>query len=193
MSFTNHDKYVQLLFAHLNREPPSGYNRCSVSQLLAADKAAWYTLIEKNVKPRPDATGVLALDSKLEEALTSYEVSFTLLPMIAKPAPKATPVQPAPVTRPQNAFPSKGGKKGQNRFRPYVKGKGKSKTKSDVRIPSEIRAAGGTASTPDGDPICFDYSLKKCKETVTDGRCRKGYHLCCICYGPHCMLDHKKS
>ena len=41
MSFTSHDKYVQLLFAHLNREPPSGYNRCSVSQLLAADKAAW--------------------------------------------------------------------------------------------------------------------------------------------------------
>ena len=193
MSFTSHDKYVQLLFAHLNREPPSGYNRCSVSQLLAADKAAWRTLIEKNVKPRPDANGVLALDSKLEESLKSYEVSFTLLPMVSKPAPKATPVQPPPSTRPQNAFPSKGGKKGQNRFRPYTKGKGKSKTKTDSKIPSEIRAAGGTASTPDGDPICFDYSLKKCKEMVTDGRCRKGYHLCCICYGPHCMLDHKKN
>ena len=193
MSFTCHDKYVQLLFAHLNREPPSGYNRCSVSQLLAADKTAWCTLIERNVKPRPDAAGVLALDSKLEEALKSYEVSFALLPMMSKPVAKTTPA-PAPSTpKPQTSFPAKGGKKGLNRFRPYGKGKGKAKTKYEPRIPNEIRSAGGTASTPDGDPICFDYSLKKCKEVVSDGRCRKGYHLCCICYGPHCMLDHKKA
>ena len=57
-----HDRYVQTLFNHLNRDPPSGYNRCSVSQLIAADRAAWSHLIETNVKPRPDAAGVLALD-----------------------------------------------------------------------------------------------------------------------------------
>jgi hypothetical protein len=117
MTFTCHDKYVQLLFAHLNREPPAGYNRCSVSQLLAADKAAWCSLIEKNIKPRPDAAGVLALNAKLEEALKSYEVSFTLLPMVAKPAAKATPTTPQPsTTRPYHSPPTKGGKKGQNRF-----------------------------------------------------------------------------
>lgn len=195
MSFTQHDKYVQLLFAHLNRDPPMGYNRCSVSQLLAADRAAWSHLIEKNVKPRPDAAGVLALDTKLEEALKSYEVSFTLLPMPAKQAPKASPAQPqAPGPKQQGVPGGKGHRKGHNRFKPYsAKGKGKYKGKADQRIPREIRDAGGTASTPDGDPICFDYSLKKCKETVADGRCRKGYHMCCICYGPHCMMDHKKS
>lgn len=195
MSFTHHDKYVQLLFAHLNRDPPSGYNRCSISQLLAADRAAWCHLIEKNVKPRPDANGVLALDTKLEEALKSYEVSFTLLPMPSKQAPKAAPAQPAAVgVKSQNAIGGKGKNKGYNRFRPYgSKGKGKSKSKADQRIPREIREAGGTAATPDGDPICFDYSLKKCKEAVSEGRCRKGYHMCCICYGPHCMMDHKKS
>ena len=193
MTFTNHDKYVQLLFAHLNRDPPSGYNRCSISQLLAADRAAWSHLIEKNVKPRPDAANVLELDTKLEESLKSYEVSFTLLPMPTKQVAKASPAQPSvPVAK--NHTPSKGNRKGQNRFRPYnSKGKGKSKNKSDQRVPREIREAGGTAATPDGDPICFDYSLKKCKETVVDGRCRKGYHLCCICYGAHCMMDHKKS
>ena len=195
MSFTHHDKYVQLLFAHLNRDPPSGYNRCSISQLLAADRAAWCHLIEKNVKPRPDANGVLALDTKLEEALKSYEVSFTLLPMPSKQTPKAAPTQPAAAgVKPQNSVGGKGKNKGYNRFRPYgSKGKGKSKSKSDQRIPREIREAGGTATTPDGDPICFDYSLKKCKESVSEGRCRKGYHMCCICYGPHCMMDHKKS
>eukprot|EP00435_Cladocopium_sp_Y103_P045636 s2855_g13.t1 len=97
MSFTCHDRYVQLLFSHLNRDPPSGYNRCSVSQLLAADKAAWTSLIEKNVKPRPDAAGTLELDSKLEEALKSYEVSFTLLPLATKHQPAAAkPSAPSP-------------------------------------------------------------------------------------------------
>ena len=195
MSFTCHDKYVQLLFAHLNRDPPSGYSRCSVSQLLAADRASWSHLIEKNVKPRPDAAGVLQLDTQLEESLKSYEVSFALLPLPLKQPVKTTVAQPSgPAAKPQPPAQTKGGRKGLNRFKPYgSKGKGKSKMKSDQRVPREIREAGGTASTPDGDPICFDYSLKKCKETVIDGRCRKGYHMCCICYGPHCMMDHKKS
>ena len=129
MSFTRHDRYVQLLFSHLNRDPPAGYNRCSVSQLISADRAAWCSLIEKNVKPRPDLAGVLALDTELEESLKTYEVSFALLPLMSKSQPKASPShgdatggnrgQPQP-------SPSKGGKKGQSRYRPYQsKGKGR--------------------------------------------------------------------
>ena len=165
MSFTHHDKYVQLLFAHLNRDPPSGYNRCSISQLLAADRAAWCHLIEKNVKPRPDANGVLALDTKLEEALKSYEVSFTLLPMPSKQTPKAAPTQPAAAgVKPQNSVGGKGKNKGYNRFRPYgSKGKGKSKSKSDQRIPREIREAGGTATTLMVIPSVLTIALRNAK------------------------------
>ena len=191
MSFSKHDRYVQMLFSHLNRDPPAGYNRCSVSQLLAADRAAWCSLIEVNTKPRPDAAGVLALDSKLEEALKSYEVSFTLLPVASKPVAKPSAQPGTPANKPQ---PAKGNRKGSNRFKPYgSKGKGKGKGKADQRIPREIREAGGTASTPTGDPICFDFSLRKCKEPIENSRCRKGYHVCAICYGQHCMLDHKKA
>lgn len=146
------------------------------------------------MKPRPDAAGVLQLDTKLEESLKSYEVSFALLPLPLKQPAKTVTPQPGVQNsaKPQPAH-GKGARKGQNRFRPYnSKGKGKTKMKSDQRVPREIREAGGTASTLDGDPICFDFSLKKCKEPVTDGRCRKGYHMCCICHGPHCMMDHKK-
>ena len=129
--------------------------------------------------------------TKLEEALKSYEVSFTLLPVMSKQAPKpAAPALPHQTKTP----PPKGNRKGANRFKPYgQKGKGKGKGKPDQRIPREIREAGGTASTPTGDPICFDFSLKKCKESVEQSRCRKGYHVCAICYGQHCMLDHKKA
>eukprot|EP00435_Cladocopium_sp_Y103_P071872 s116_g38.t1 len=171
------------------------YSRCSISQLIAADKAAWSTLIEKNVKPRPDAAGVLELDTKLEEALKSYEVSFTLLPLISKQPPKTSNASAVP-SKPAPSAPSKGGKKGGQRYSPYY-GKGKSKGKSkggDQRIPKDIPDAGGTASTPDGQPICFDFSLKRCREQAVDGaRCKKGFHVCAICYGPHCMLDHKKA
>ena len=195
MSFTKHDRYVQMLFSHLNRDPPTGYNRCSVSQLLAADKAAWSLLIEQNVKPRPDLGGNFALDTKLEESLKSYEVSFTLLPLASKaqtkPDAKPQPAAPKAASTPANT--KGGGKKGNSRFKPYST-KGKGKTKYDQRIPKEIRDAGGTATTPDGSPICFDYSLKRCREAVSEGsRCKKGYHLCGICYGPHCLLDHKKA
>ena len=198
MSYTRHDRYVQALFAHLNRDPPSGYNRCSVAQLISADRAAWCHLIERDIKPRPDHAGVLALDTELENALKTYEVSFTLLPLLSKAQPvKAAGSGNDAGTNKTQATPSqgKGGKKGNNRFRPYgSKGKGKTKTKSDQRIPKEIREAGGTASTPDGAPICFDYAFKRCREGVPDGsRCKKGYHLCCICYGPHSMADHKKG
>ena len=55
---------------------------------------------------------------------------------------------------------AKGGKKGGFRPKPYPpKGKGKGK-KSDQRIPKEIREAGGTATTPDGAPICFDFAFQ---------------------------------
>ena len=195
MSYTRHDKYVQMLFSHLNREPPSGYNRCSVSQLISADKAAWCLLIERNVKPRPDAAGALALDTELENSLKSYEVSFALLPLIAKAQTKPTNMPTQEHGKSQQPFsPAKGGKKGQNRFRPFqAKGKSKGKGRFEQRIPREIREAGGTASTPDGAPICFDFAFKRCKESVPDGsRCKKGYHVCSICYGPHSMADHKK-
>eukprot|EP00435_Cladocopium_sp_Y103_P070278 s38_g35.t1 len=195
MLFTKHDRYVQQLFSHLNRDPPAGYNRCSISQLIAADKAAWSTLIEKNVKPRPDAAGVLELDTKLEEALKSYEVSFTLLPLISK-QPTKTPSTPSAPSRTAASTSSKGGKKGGQRYTPYHgKGKAKGKNKGgDQRVPKDIRDAGGTASTPDGQPICFDFSLKRCRDQVADGaRCKKGFHVCAICYGPHCMMDHKKA
>eukprot|EP00435_Cladocopium_sp_Y103_P007038 s1293_g2.t1 len=170
MLFTRHDRCVQQLFAHLNRDSPAGYNRCSISQLIAADKAAWSTLIEKNVKPRPDAAGVLELDTKLEEALKSYEVSFTLLPLISKQPTKTSGTPSAP-SKPTANTSSKGGKKGGQRYSPYH-GKGKAKGKSkggDQRIPKDIRDAGGTASTPDGQPICFDFSLKRCRDQVADG------------------------
>ena len=94
MTFQNHDKYIQTLYSHLHREPPAGFSRRTVSQLVAADKAAWSRVIEDNVKPRRDAVGALPLDTALIEALKSYECSFLLIPLPTKqPKPPKTQKQ----------------------------------------------------------------------------------------------------
>ncbi|CAK9022621.1 Protein translocase subunit SecA [Durusdinium trenchii] len=91
MGFIEHDRYVQTFFEHLHREPPQGYQRCTIAQIVNADKEAWRKVIEQSVKPRRDATGVRPLDVQLMQALTSYEVSFSLIPLSAKVKPEPKP------------------------------------------------------------------------------------------------------
>ena len=53
------------LFAHLHREPPPGFNRVSVSQIVEADRQVFVRLIEANTKPRKDPSGSFPLDAEL--------------------------------------------------------------------------------------------------------------------------------
>lgn len=128
MDYNKREKYLQTLFQHLHREPPPGFQRCTVSQLVAADKEAWKRVIELNVKPRRAEDGSRPLDTQLLQALTSYEVSFTLIPLPSKPKPE--PKRDKGDYQLQDGSKGKG-KKGPRRFGkgsdPYYKGKGKSK------------------------------------------------------------------
>ena len=72
----------------MHRDPPAGYNRCTVTQIVAAGKAVRQKLLEDNIKPRRQADGILPLDEALQKALESYEVSFCLLPLQSKKEPK---------------------------------------------------------------------------------------------------------
>ena len=81
-------RYISTLFNHMHRDSPAGYNRCTVTQIVAADKAVWQKLLEDNIKPRRQADGTLPLDEALQKALESYEVSFCLLPLQSKKEPK---------------------------------------------------------------------------------------------------------
>ena len=81
ITHTAYTRYIAALFNHLHPDPPPGYARCSVSQLVNADKLVWAKLLEDNIKPRRDAAGDLALDTELIRALESYQVSFALLPL----------------------------------------------------------------------------------------------------------------
>ena len=79
VSWSEYDRYVTRLFARLHREAPAGFSRVSVAQIVEADRRVFAKLIERDVKPRRSGDGSYPLDSALDEALTSYEVSFSLM------------------------------------------------------------------------------------------------------------------
>ena len=110
----NYEGYLNTLFNHLRREAKPGYLRCTIRQLVEADRLCWSRLIEKNVKPRPSPGDPLPLDSE------SYEVSFELMPLPQQP-PKRKESWP---DRPSKA--AKGNAKGQGQG----KGKGRGKSAS---------------------------------------------------------------
>ena len=176
----NYERYLNTLFHHLHREAKPGYLKCTIRQLVEADRLCWSRLIEQNVKPRPNPGDPLPLDSQLQATLESYDVSFELMPLPQQP-PKR-----------KESWPDRAPKvpKGTSKGQGQGKGKGKGKARSMIKIPRGIRSKGGTAETPDGSRICFDYSLGECK---LGDACTKGKHVCAICYGSHRMIDHPKS
>ena len=173
-------KYLGSLFAHLHREPPPGYSRCSVSQLVSAEKAVWSRLLEEGVKPKRAADGSLPLDTALIKALESYQVSFALLPLpqAKKPAPKTIPpIKKGPFWEKQ----------------PKGKGHGKSgKSGKGQKLPYQIVKIGGTGKTPEGKNICYKYNIEGCSEGADGASCSKGEHLCAKCFGPHPISEHGK-
>lgn len=185
VTYSSYTRYIAALFNHLHRDPPQGYSRCSVSQLVNADKLVWAKLLEEGVKPRRNAAGELALDTELMKALESYQVSFALLPL-------PTAVVKKPGKGPQ-------GDKDTDKHRVYhdqfdKKGKkGKGKGKNSQKIPYGISKLGGVGRTPDNQNICFRYNLEGCKEAADGASCNKGQHVCAKCFGPHSIKDHPKS
>ena len=137
----------------------NGFHRQWTVQLVAADKLVWQSLLEEGVCPKRDSTGTLALDNTLMDALQSYRVSFTLLPLLAKKENAAPSVQ---TVKPQPGASGKGGSNGGGSYgmhKPWLKSKGGKKgSKGKVRVPNHMFKLGGTSSNPSGDPICFGYN-----------------------------------
>lgn len=185
MGYQEHERYAQALFSHLHRKPPAGYQRCTVAQLVNADKEAWKRVIKLNVRPTRNEQGERGLDTALLTALTTYEVSFALIPLPAKQK-----ADPKPAVKRDSFVNCQSNQKQQHRkgVSPYQKGKGKSKF--DQRVPTQIREMGGAATTPSGARICFDYGLGKCVRGADGAECQKGAHVCAKCYGPHPIKDH---
>ena len=104
----------------MHRDPPPGFNRISVSQLIEADRKVFSRLIELDVKPRKASDGTFPMDDALMQALESYEVSFSLMHLQSRAAP--------PPNRPNK----------RQREEDTRKGKGKSKSRVKARTRARL-------------------------------------------------------
>ena len=128
VTYTRYSKYLIALFAHMRRDPPPGYARTFVIQIVNADKAVFAKLIEDGVRPRREPSGDLPLNTELMKALESDSVSFTWLPLPQQKKPSAPAATPKPKATIKN-----------NQFLKQSKGKGKSKgSNKGPRVPYQI-------------------------------------------------------
>lgn len=162
-------QWVERLVKLRMEAPPSGFEKPSIKQLMAADVQLFTEMADRTrAGIQPTAAG-RPLDKVLKECIFLPEVNFL--------------VQPRPVSKAEH---------GSFGFQqPKGKGKGKGKSKGKVRQSTFNKMPHGLvgcySKTAKGEPICYGFNLGKCSEKVERGRCRRGLHVCCA---PKCGAHH---
>ena len=184
--------YHSELLQHLQEEPPPGYTKTSLVQILRADRAAFMYIAETISSLKRDAAGELPLEQHLPTVLARPTVTFHLLPLATVSTPAKPTPQPkgAPTKRkaedspddPSRPAPRKG------------KGKGKNKGKKRGRGPNVPKELIGKAlEGPGGQRICWPYNMSTgCKDAPPGGKCSRGLHICAEpgCQKPHGLQQH---
>ena len=196
MSFARQDAWIDLLFAHRLRVPPPGYAPVGLGQLHNADKTLFARMAETcrtGIAARAD--GTLPLDDALQLAMVDASVVFQLmpLPLGGKGVPDRVPQDATPEKRkPEPAHPKAPPDTPAKRVKgDKPKGGGKGKGGNVIKVLKAL--AGMHSRTADGTPPpCYGFNLGNCPNTVTNGACVKGAHLCCRpgCYKDHSYLQH---
>ena len=164
----------------------TGFARTTLRQLEQADRKLFVVLGEGT----RDGIKATSLDLVFERCMQSSEVMSLLQP---RPVAAAKPDREGPKPVGESPFKKqrvdKGGKGSP-------KGKGKSKSSNNARIPHELLALGDvSATTPKGHRLCFGFNLKRCPFGVDKQKCERELHFCCVkgCYKSHAALDHGKE
>ena len=165
-----HQHWVQYLMGLLVKPSPDGYNRIRMDQLLNADRELFTVMSEelqhKNVRlsdtPSPMNVSMTAL-------VTDPRITMHLLPLPFRASTGAaslkTSLEEGSTSRPA---PTKKAKKAK----PSARAKS---------CPAELK---DYKQRDDADrPICWCFNMKQgCHEVVTNGRCKKGMHVCMKCH-----------
>ena len=167
--------WTQRLMKSRMDEPPLGYARPSMKQLMMADQKLFMELADATrdgIQSTPEGRPVELL---MDRIMYSSQVMCVLNPLPLMSHGKSES-SGASATKPKEG--------------PYVRSgpKGRSKGKSGgkfVRMPQQL--IGCKAFTNSGEPICYNFNLKSCSEKVSNNRCSRGYH---VCAAPKCGKSH---
>ncbi len=167
-SYVKIQAWVDKLLKCRTEDAPPGYSNPSLRQIMLADQKLFIELADRTRSGIQATAAGKPIDDIIETVMYLNEVTCLLQPL-----PKLKEVAS---TR-------------EHVSEPYIqKGKGKGKGKKGgkaSRMPSDL--VGCRSHTNSGSPICYGFNLKTCSETVKDGRCSKGFHICAV---PRCGKHH---
>ena len=170
-----HQRWVQYLLGLLSKPAPEGYCKIKMDQVIKADKELFMILSEEHQQTGERLTDTPSpMNIAFQKLVTDPRGTMYVLPVpqhsVAKPAAAAT------TGTPSNSS-GKSGAKGQGK----VRKEGKQSQRAKSLCPSELKEF--KQVDDQGRPICWAYNMKSgCKESVQNGRCKKGAHICMKCH-----------
>ena len=168
-----HQRWVQYLLGLLAKAAPEGYSRIKMEQLLKADRELFLVMAHdlqhsgERLSETPSP-----MNQAMPRLMTDPRITMHLLPLPTHAAKaSSSTTTPAPPKKENPATPKGRGK---------VRREGKQSNKAKALCPAELKDY--KQQDDQGRPICWAYNLKGgCKEPVTEGRCKKGAHICIKC------------
>ena len=169
-----HQRWVQYLLGLLSKPAPDGYAKIKMDQVIKADKELFMIMSEEHQQSGSQLTDTPSpMNVAFQKLLTDPRVTMFLLPV-----PVHATVKSAPSSSGAAAANSggKNGAKGQGK----VRKEGKQSQRAKALCPNELKDF--KQVDDQGKPICWAYNMKSgCKESVQNGRCKKGAHICMKC------------
>lgn len=183
LPYSCHLKWVDTLFAALQRKVPDGFQSISLQQVLNADKELWRKMADETRSGIvPITTGNFPRQVALEKWSTHSDVLFFLLPMPGSSSSSTNYNKDRSSEYQERRYNPKGSPKGKG------KGKGKDFGKNKHnRIPPFL-PEGCAIKTAKGQQVCFGYNSERgCTFAQPGKRCTRGFHLCAKinCGGAH--------
>ena len=180
-SFETAEGWTRLLFSHLLRDPPRGFAKVSLQQLLDTDRQLFTMASHKtvgNLRETPDK--IRPLDEAISTLKEATDVLQYLMPL---PVSKGHEAPSASLSRPDKVQKTDKGKGNS-------KGSGKAGGTPRLQLPD-----GCTSLDDDNKPLCFVFQTGKCKFKGPAGkRCARRSHKCykkgCFCAKPYYLCTH---
>ena len=189
ISFRTHESWINSLFEAMQREPPPGYAKTSLSQILAADKEIFILMGERcRAGIAQAANGFRPADDCMLRLMDHSKIQFLLLPLPTSSGRNNTGVKRSwePSSSAEGGHDAiKGNSKGRGKGKSKGRGKsGKSQPKTTRPLPE---ALAGCVSLINGKRPCFSFNLDGCELAGPGESCFKGIHRCCR---PNCGEAH---
>ena len=163
--------YIVCGLFYNSTDPPPGFARVTLQQLVAADKAMWTMLARDIASVKPDINGKRPLDEAIEKLMHDPRITMY---MLALPTRSPAAVAAAPK--------SSGSTHAAGTIQPKKKARPSKRNRTQPTPPEELKTC--YQQTADGKPICWAYNLQNggtLEATGQPPKCRKGAHICAYC------------